>query len=98
MIIDPSGRIRLVLAVTVIPLGTIGSEFMPPLEEGTLFYMPTTMPGISITEATIERLLQPGVEEEQFRAEFASLTLGSGAAAILVPGFARKFCTITSCR
>ncbi len=34
----------------------LGSEFMPPLEEGALFYMPTTMPGISITEA--ERLLQ----------------------------------------
>jgi len=37
-----------------------------------------------ITEATIERLLQPGVEEEQFRAEFASLTLGSGAAAMVM--------------
>jgi len=29
----------------------LGTEFMPPLEEGSLFYMPTTMPGISITEA-----------------------------------------------
>jgi 3-oxoacyl-[acyl-carrier-protein] synthase III len=37
-----------------------------------------------ITEATIERLLQPGVEEEQFRAEFASLTLGSGSAAVVM--------------
>jgi len=37
-----------------------------------------------ITEATIERLLQPGVEEAQFRAEFASLTLGSGAAAMVM--------------
>jgi 3-oxoacyl-[acyl-carrier-protein] synthase-3 len=37
-----------------------------------------------ITEATIERLLQPGVEEGQFRAEFASLTLGSGAAAMVM--------------
>jgi 3-oxoacyl-[acyl-carrier-protein] synthase III len=37
-----------------------------------------------ITETTIERLLQPGVEEEQFRAEFASLTLGSGAAAMIM--------------
>ena len=34
----------------------LGSEFMPPLEEGSLFYMPTTMPGISITEA--QKLLQ----------------------------------------
>ena len=37
-----------------------------------------------ITEATIERLLQPGIEEEQFRAEFASLTLGSGSAAMVM--------------
>jgi len=37
-----------------------------------------------ITEATIERLLQPGVKEEQFRAEFASLTLGSGSAAVVM--------------
>jgi len=37
-----------------------------------------------ICEATIERLLQPGVEEEQFRAEFASLTLGSGSAAVVM--------------
>jgi len=29
----------------------LGSEFMPPLEEGSILYMPTTMPGISITEA-----------------------------------------------
>ncbi|MGB5290836.1 MAG: 3-oxoacyl-ACP synthase III [Lysobacterales bacterium] len=37
-----------------------------------------------ITDATIERLSQPGVEEAQFRAEFASLTLGSGAAAVIM--------------
>jgi len=37
-----------------------------------------------ITEATIERLSQPGVKEEQFRAEFASLTLGSGSAAMVM--------------
>lgn len=34
----------------------LGSEFMPPLNEGTILYMPTTLPGISVTEA--ERLLQ----------------------------------------
>ncbi len=37
-----------------------------------------------ITEATIKRLLDPDVGEEQFRAEFASLTLGSGAAAMIL--------------
>ena len=34
----------------------LGSEFMPPLDEGSLFYMPSTMPGISIGEA--QKLLQ----------------------------------------
>jgi len=40
-----------VLAVTVVPLRQLGSEFMPPLDEGDLLYMPTTLPGISITKA-----------------------------------------------
>jgi len=34
----------------------LGSEFMPPLDEGTLLYMPSTLPGLSVTEA--QRLLQ----------------------------------------
>jgi len=47
----------LVLVVLTVPLfWVIGSEFMPPLEEGSLLYMPTTMPGISIGES--QRLLQ----------------------------------------
>jgi len=41
----------LILAATVFPYKRIGSEFMPPLNEGDLLYMPTTLPGISITEA-----------------------------------------------
>ncbi len=40
-----------VLAVSVWPLMRIGSEFMPTLNEGTLFYMPTTLPGLSVTKA-----------------------------------------------
>lgn len=39
------------LLVTIIPFKKIGSEFMPPLYEGDLLYMPTTLPGISITKA-----------------------------------------------
>ena len=39
------------MAATVYPFLHLGSEFMPPLDEGDLLYMPTTMPGISITEA-----------------------------------------------
>ena len=41
----------IVLALSWIPLSRIGSEFMPTLNEGTLFYMPTTLPGLSVTKA-----------------------------------------------
>ncbi|RMH63575.1 MAG: efflux RND transporter permease subunit [Calditrichaeota bacterium] len=41
----------LVLAVSIYPLEHIGSEFMPPLNEGDLLYMPITDPGLSITKA-----------------------------------------------
>jgi Cu(I)/Ag(I) efflux system membrane protein CusA/SilA len=44
------------VAVTWIPMKRMGSEFMPPLWEGDLIYMPTTFPGISITKA--KELLQ----------------------------------------
>lgn len=46
----------LIVAATVPFYFQLGSEFMPPLKEGTLLYMPTTLPGISVTEAS--RLLQ----------------------------------------
>lgn len=46
----------LILAVTAYPYMKLGTEFMPPLYEGTLFYMPVTVPGASISEAA--RLLQ----------------------------------------
>ena len=38
-------------AVTYFPLSRTGSEFMPPLDEGDILYMPSTFPGISITKA-----------------------------------------------
>ncbi len=41
----------MLLAVTIVPLNRLGSEFMPPLDEGDILYMPTTFPGISITKA-----------------------------------------------
>lgn len=44
------------LAVTYYPYSKLGSEFMPPLDEGDILYMPTTFPGISITKA--KELLQ----------------------------------------
>lgn len=41
----------LILAIGLWPANQIGSEFMPPLDEGDLMYMPTTYPGISIGKA-----------------------------------------------
>jgi len=41
----------LITVLGVLPLKQIGSEFMPPLDEGDLMYMPTTYPGISIGKA-----------------------------------------------
>ena len=40
------------LVLTIFPFARLGKEFMPPLNEGTLLYMPTAVPGMSITEAT----------------------------------------------
>jgi Cu(I)/Ag(I) efflux system membrane protein CusA/SilA len=40
-----------VLVASLWPASKLGSEFMPNLNEGTLFYMPTTLPGISVTKA-----------------------------------------------
>lgn len=46
----------LVVLLTIPAFFRLGSEFMPPLDEGALLYMPTTLPGISVTEA--QKLLQ----------------------------------------
>ena len=46
----------IIMALTVYPFMKLGSEFMPPLYEGTLFYMPVTMPGASVSE--VSNLLQ----------------------------------------
>ncbi|SKA28508.1 Cu(I)/Ag(I) efflux system membrane protein CusA/SilA [Enhydrobacter aerosaccus] len=40
-----------VLGATAWPAMRVGSEFMPSLDEGTLFYMPTTLPGLSVTKS-----------------------------------------------
>jgi Cu(I)/Ag(I) efflux system membrane protein CusA/SilA len=42
----------LVMALSIPVYFKLGSEFMPPLDEGTLLYMPSTLPGISVAEAT----------------------------------------------
>src|SRR5262249_51609591 len=49
--------VALLLVAATVPLYLkLGSEFMPPLDEGTLLYMPTTLPGLSAAEA--QQLMQ----------------------------------------
>lgn len=52
----PKRTIKIAVAVVLLTLPVffmLGSEFMPPLNEGTILYMPTTLPGISVTQAQI---------------------------------------------
>jgi Cu(I)/Ag(I) efflux system membrane protein CusA/SilA len=42
----------IVLAVTLVPFSLLGSEFMPPMDEGDILYMPTALPGLSAAEAS----------------------------------------------
>ncbi|AJJ18563.1 efflux RND transporter permease subunit [Yersinia intermedia] len=42
----------ILLLATLYPLSRLGSEFMPALDEGDLLYMPSTLPGISVREAS----------------------------------------------
>ena len=51
------------LVLTIFPFARLGKEFMPPLNEGTLLYMPTAVPGMSITEAT--KILQ--IQDRQLK-------------------------------
>jgi copper/silver efflux system protein len=59
------------LVLTTVPVYfQLGSEFMPPLNEGDLLYMPVTLPGISVTEAqqvmqTMDRILKDTPEVER---------------------------------
>jgi len=46
----------LVVGLTLLPFGALGSEFMPPLREGSLMYMPNTLPSLSLTQQ--RRMLQ----------------------------------------
>lgn len=45
------GAAMFVMVLTLWPLGRLGSEFMPPLDEGDLLYMPTALPGLSAAKA-----------------------------------------------
>jgi len=68
-------RTTILLAVAIVAVSIpayfrLGSEFMPPLNEGTILYMPTTLPGISVAEAqallqTQDRVLKSFPEVER---------------------------------
>src|SRR5450759_457843 len=51
----------IIMALTVYPFMKLGSEFMPPLYEGTLFYMPVTVPGASVSEVGTLLQMQDGI-------------------------------------
>lgn len=51
----------LCLGLTYLPFQRFGSEFMPPIREGDILYMPTTVPGISSTEARRTLAIQDGL-------------------------------------
>jgi len=46
------GAAGVLLLLTAIPFTRLGSEFMPPVEEGTILFMPMTLPGVSIQQAS----------------------------------------------
>ncbi|MEI2635563.1 MAG: efflux RND transporter permease subunit [Methylotenera sp.] len=46
------GLALVLVLITLYPLSRLGSEFMPPLDEGDLLYMPTALPGLSVSKAS----------------------------------------------
>lgn len=46
------GVALILVLITLYPLSKLGSEFMPPLDEGDLLYMPTALPGLSVSKAS----------------------------------------------
>jgi Cu(I)/Ag(I) efflux system membrane protein CusA/SilA len=65
----------LLMAATIYPYKKLGNEFMPPLNEGDILYMPTAVPGISIEEAT--KILQ--IQDRMLR-QFPEVELVFGKA------------------
>jgi Cu(I)/Ag(I) efflux system membrane protein CusA/SilA len=55
------GAAVIVLVVTAVPWSRIGGEFMPPLDEGTILFMPTTLPGVSVARAREILRIQDGI-------------------------------------
>ncbi len=55
------GASLIALVLTAIPWSRIGGEFMPPLGEGTILFMPTTLPGVSVARAREILRIQDGI-------------------------------------
>ena len=55
------GGAAALLVLTWIPFSRTGSEFMPPLDEGTILFMPTTLPGVSVARAREILRIQDGI-------------------------------------
>jgi Cu(I)/Ag(I) efflux system membrane protein CusA/SilA len=55
------GAAVIALVVTAVPWSRIGGEFMPPLGEGSILFMPTTLPGVSVARAREILRIQDGI-------------------------------------
>jgi len=79
----------LLMASMLYPFSRIGSEFMPPLYEGDLLYMPTTFPGISITKARellqqTDKLLKTFPEVQQVFGKIGRAETATDAAPLMM--------------
>jgi Cu(I)/Ag(I) efflux system membrane protein CusA/SilA len=79
----------LLMASTLYPLSKIGSEFMPPLDEGDILYMPTMFPGVSITKAKevlqqTDRILKTFPEVEQVFGKVGRAETATDAAPLMM--------------
>ena len=55
------GAAGVLLTVTLWPLASLGTEFIPPLEEGSLMYMPNTLPSVSLTQQRVLLRVQDSI-------------------------------------
>lgn len=79
----------LLMASTLYPLSKMGSEFMPPLDEGDILYMPTTFPGISVTKAKevlqqTDKLLKTFPEVQQVFGKIGRAETATDAAPLMM--------------